>query len=465
MEKVTLREKIGYGLGDAASSMFWKLFTMYLLFFYTDVVGISSAVVGTMFLITRIWDTFLDPFVGILGDRTTSRWGKFRPYLLWVAVPFGICGILTFSSIGETETTKIVYAYVTYTLMMMVYSLINVPYASLLGVMSSNPQTRTELSSYRMTFAFGGSILVLFLIEPLVDIFSKMKLTDGIPSISFGWQMAAVVFAILATVMFLLTFFWTKERVKPIKEEKTSLKEDMKDLGRNKPWWILLAAGIMTLVFNSLRDGSAVFYFKYYVDASETFSFSFMNATITLITIYLVLGQAANILGIMFVPTLTRTMGKKKTYLTAMVTATVLSICFYFLPKDFIWGILALQVLISICAGIVSPLLWSMYADISDYSEWRTGRRATGLIFSSSSMSQKFGWTIGGALTGWLLAYFGFQANVIQSEFALKGICLMMSIFPAIATLISAIFISRYPLNEMKLSEISNELEQKRQGK
>lgn len=223
MEHVKLREKIGYGLGDAASSMFWKLFTMYLLFFYTDVVGISAAVVGTMFLITRIWDTFLDPFIGILGDRTHSRFGKFRPYLLWGAIPFGLCGILTFSSWGgESEISKIVYAYVTYTLMMMVYSFVNVPYASLLGVMSPDPQTRTSLSSYRMTFAFGGSILVLFLIEPLVDIFSKMKIVDGVPSQAFGWQMAAVVFAILAAIMFFLTFSWTKERVKPIKEEKTS---------------------------------------------------------------------------------------------------------------------------------------------------------------------------------------------------------------------------------------------------
>ena len=193
MEHVKLREKIGYGLGDAASSMFWKLFTMYLLFFYTDVVGISAAVVGTMFLITRIWDTFLDPFIGILGDRTHSRFGKFRPYLLWGAIPFGLCGILTFSSWGgDSEISKIVYAYVTYTLMMMVYSFVNVPYASLLGVMSPDPQTRTSLSSYRMTFAFGGSILVLFLIEPLVDIFSKMKIVDGVPSQAFGWQMAAV---------------------------------------------------------------------------------------------------------------------------------------------------------------------------------------------------------------------------------------------------------------------------------
>lgn len=384
MENIKLREKIGYGLGDAASSMFWKLFTMYLLFFYTDVVGISSAVVGTMFLITRIWDTFLDPFVGILGDRTNSRWGKFRPYLLWIAIPFGICGILTFSSFGDNMTTKIIFAYATYTLMMMVYSLINVPYASLLGVMSANPQVRTEFSSYRMTFAFGGSILVLFLIEPLVDIFSKMKITENIPDIAFGWQMAAVVFAIMASGMFLLTFLWTKERVQPIKEEKGSLKEDLKDLGRNKPWWILLCAGIMALVFNSLRDGSAVFYFKYYVDSSDTFSFSFMNSAITLITIYLVLGQAANILGIMFVPSLTKRIGKKKTYFVAMVGATILSVLFYFLPKDFIWGILCLQVLTKYLCGYYFSFIMvyvCRYIRLFRMENRKTGNRPDILFF------------------------------------------------------------------------------------
>ena len=463
-EHIKLREKIGYGLGDAASSMFWKLFTMYLLFFYTDVVGISAAVVGTMFLVTRIWDTFLDPFIGVLGDRTESRWGKFRPYLLWVAVPFGICGVLTFSTIDGGESAKIIYAYITYTLMMMVYSLINVPYASLLGVMSANPQTRTELSSYRMSFAFGGSILALALIEPLTDFFSKMKMVDGAPSMQFGWQMAAVVFAVLAVGMFLLTFSWTKERIKPIQEKKGSLKSDVKDLFTNRPWWILLVASVMVLVFNSIRDGAAVFYFKYYVTDADFWSFSIFGASLTLVTIYLVLGQASNILGILCVPALTRRLGKKMTFFSAMVAATLLSVCFYFIPKNMISLILVMQVLISFCAGVVSPLMWSMYADTADYSEWKNGRRATGLIFSSSSMSQKLGWTIGGSLSGWLLFYFGFEANVAQTEGVLNGICLMMSILPACATCLSALFIFFYPLTEKKLSSMSAELEQRRKG-
>ena len=464
MENIKLKEKIGYGLGDAASSMFWKLFTMYLLFFYTDVVGLSAAVVGTMFLVTRIWDTFLDPFIGVLCDRTKTRWGKFRPYLLWVAIPFGVCGFLTFSSFGSHETSKIVYAYVTYTLMMMIYSLINVPYASLLGVMSSDPQVRTELSSYRMSFAFGGSILVLALVEPLTNLFSQMKLVNGGPSMLFGWQMSAGVFAIIAIFMFLFTFSWTKERVVPIVEKKNSLKSDIRDLCMNRPWWILLGASVMVLIFNSIRDGAAIFFFKYNVTGADSFCFTILGGTFTLITVYLVLGQAFNIVGILCVPFLTRRLGKKNTFGGAMACATILSVVFYFLATDMIAEILIMQVLISFCAGIVSPLMWSMYADIADYSEWKTGRRATGLIFSSSSMSQKLGWTIGGSMTGWLLFYFGFEANVPQTESSLQGIMLMMSLLPACATFISMLFILKYPLTEKKMNEIVKSLMQKREG-
>lgn len=455
--KVTLKEKVGYGLGDAASSMFWKLFGMYLLFFYTDIFGIEAGIVGTMFLVTRIWDSLFDPIVGVLGDRTETKWGKFRPYLLWVAIPFGILGVLTFTTPDFSSTGKIIYAYVTYSLMMMIYSLINVPYASLLGVMSSNPKERTVLSSYRMIFAFLGSILALVLIEPLVKLFGN----DG-ENLQFGWSMAAVVFAIIAVTFFLCAFSWTKERISPIKETKNPLKDDIKDLFRNKPWWILLGAGVAALIFNSIRDGAAVYYFKYYAVAPETFNLGFIGSALSLTTIYLVLGQAANILGILFVTPVSNKIGKKKTYLFAMVFAAVFSIAFYFVDKSNIAMMLILQILISACAGSIFPLLWSMYADIADYSEWKTGRRATGLIFSSSSMSQKFGWSIGGALTGWLLAFFGFQANVAQTAEAQEGIRLMLSFLPAVGTLLSVIFIYFYPLTENKLSEITTELNSKR---
>lgn len=346
--------------------------------------------------------------------------------------------------------------------MMMVYSLINVPYASLLGVMSSDPKERTSLSSYRMIFAFLGSILALILIEPLVKFFSG---GDGLDNLRFGWSMSVVVFAIIAIVFFFCTFSWTRERIRPIKEAKNSLKEDVGDLFKNRPWWILLGAGIAALIFNSIRDGAAVYYFKYYVDATDTFDFGFIGSALSLTTIYLVLGQAANILGILLVTPVSNRIGKKKTYFLAMLIATIFSVAFYFVGKDNIAMMLILQVIISACAGSIFPLLWSMYADVADYSEWKTGRRATGLIFSSSSMSQKFGWSIGGALTGWLLALFGFQANAVQTMEAQEGIRLMLSLLPAVGTILSVIFISLYPLTEAKLKEITGELNMQRDKK
>jgi len=452
-ENVRLKEKMAYGFGDAASSMFWKLFGMYLLIFYTDVVGLPAAAVGTMFLITRIWDSVFDPVVGVISDRTQTKWGKFRPYLLWVAAPFGLLGFLTFSSPDLSATGKMVYAYVTYSFMMMVYSLINVPYASLLGVISAQPETRTELSSYRMIFAFIGSIVVLLLVEPLVDIFSRVRSDVG-----FGWQMTIAVFAVLAIILFLLCFSWTKERIKPIKEGVNTFKDDFRDLWKNRPWWILLGAGIATLIFNSIRDGAAVFYFKYYVQGAAVLNFGFLDTSLSLTTVFLVLGQLANIVGILMVISISNRIGKKRTFLFAMLIATFLSVLFYFLGREQIFLIMFLQFCISMCAGSIFPLLWSMYADIADFSEWKTGRRATGLIFSSSSMSQKFGWTIGGALTGWLLAYYGFEANVEQTVGTQNGIRLMLSILPAIGAALSILFISLYPLTKAKSTEIAEEL-------
>lgn len=458
---IKLTEKIGYGFGDMASSMFWKPFGAYLMIFYTDVFGLPAAVVGTMFLITRIWDSAFDPIVGVVADRTHSRWGKFRPYLLWLAVPFGIIGVLTFVTPDWSPTGKLVYAYVTYSLMMMIYSAINVPYASLLGVMSPNPKERNTLSTYRMTFAYIGSFIALLLFMPLVNFFSGNSKDLG--DQQTGWTMAVVVIAILCIILFFGCFAWTKERVKPIKEAQNPLKEDLKDLFKNKPWWILLGAGVAALVFNSIRDGATVYYFKYFVVEEDYATVSFFGMSFVLSGLYLALGQAANIIGVIAAAPVSNRIGKRNTYMWAMIIATVLSVLFYWFDKeDLIW-MFVFQALISICAGSIFPLLWSMYADCADYSELKTGNRATGLIFSSSSMSQKFGWAIGTAITGWLLGFFGFQANAVQSEEAISGIKMFLSFLPAVGTILSVVFISMYPLTEKKMKDITTELECKRQ--
>lgn len=453
---IKLQEKIGYGFGDMASSMFWKLFGSYLMIFYTDVFGMPAAVVGTMFLVTRIWDSAFDPIVGVIADRTQSRWGKFRPYLLYLAIPFALIGILTFMTPDLSDTGKIVYAYITYSLMMMVYSAINVPYASLLGVISPESKDRNTLSTYRMTFAYIGSFIALLLFMPMVNFFSKDH------SEQYGWMMSVVVIAVLCALLFYGCFAWTKERVKPIREQQNSLKTDLSDLLHNHPWWILLGAGIAALVFNSIRDGATVYYFKYYIVEEEHASISLFGISFVLSGLYLAVGQAANILGVILAAPLSNSIGKKKTYMGAMLIATVFSVIFYWLNKDELILIFIFQILISICAGSIFPLLWSMYADCADYSELQTGHRATGLIFSSSSMSQKFGWAIGSAATGWLLAFFGFEANTIQSAETIHGIKMFLSWLPAVGTVLSILFISLYPLSEERMCEITNQLNAKR---
>lgn len=461
MDNLRIKEKIAYGFGDFASSMFWKLFSVYLLFFYTDVFGISAAAVGTMFLITRIWDTALDPIIGIISDRTETRWGKFRPYLIWMAIPFAIAGILTFSAFDFALSSKLLYAYITYTLMMMIYSAINVPYASLMGVMTANIKERTTLATFRFIFAFAGSILVLASAEPLVSLLGK---SDNGIDLKKGWHNTMIIYAVLAAILFYFTFKWTKERVHPPKEQKVSLKKDLLNLASNKPWFILLGAGVCTLIFNSLRDGSSIYYFKYYFTTQEAFQIPLAGVAINYSTLYLVLGQAANIIGVVLAKPISDKLGKKNTFLSAMIIACILSCIFFVFTQTDVLFIFLFQFLISICAGSVFPLLWSMYADIVDFSEWKTGRRATGLIFSSSSMSQKLGWTLGGAITGWLLAYSGFEANVTQTASAQNGIKWMMSFIPALGALLSALFIIFYHLSDKVMLNISKELIQRKEN-
>lgn len=261
-QKLSITEKMAYGFGDAASCLFWKTFTMFLVFFYTDVFGLAAATVGTMMLVTRVWDTGFDPIIGAIADRTETRWGKFRPYLLWMALPFGFFGVLMFITPPHMSLGgRLLYAYVTYTLMMLAYSAINVPYGALMAVISPDSQERTSVASYRFRFAFGGSLVVVLFNRPLVQFFGK-------GNDKLGYPLAMTVWAVLAVLLFLGCFAWTKERVKPLKSQQTSLGKDLKDLFHNMPWFIVVAAGLFTQITTSLRDGTILFYFKYYVTNS-----------------------------------------------------------------------------------------------------------------------------------------------------------------------------------------------------
>lgn len=466
-EKISLREKIGYGFGDAASSMFWKIFGMYSLFFYTDVFGITAAAAGTMFLVARLWDSFFDVFVGIMSDRTKTRWGKYRPYLLWFAIPFAVMGVITFYTPDFGQTGKLVYAYITYSLMMIVYSLINVPYASLLGSITSNPIERNSLSSYRMSFAFIGSFVTFMLLQPLVDFYAKkfdggtiVKSVENTVSTSpIGWVLGVGTIGIVCVVLFLLCFSWTKERVTQIEtEENISVKQDLKNLFHNSPWWILIGTGLAALLFNAIRDSVAIYYFRDYVQAD----YRMVGTGWDMTTIYFLVGQAANLIGVMAAPAVSAKYGKKRTYMISILMAGILSTGFYFVPNN-VMMILILQFFTSIFAGYVLPLLWSMFADIVDHQELTTGRRATGLIFSSSSMSQKLGWALGAALSGWILAIFNYNPHAAQQAAeTIFGERLMISLFPALCGLLAFIGMLFYPLSDKKVKEITEQLDEKR---
>lgn len=454
-EQIKMKEKIGYGFGDFASSMFWKLFSMFLMIYYTDVVELSPASVGTMFLLTRLWDGLNDPIMGIISDRTKSSMGKFRPYLLWVAIPFAVIGVMTFSSPDFGPSGKLIYAYVTYTLMMMVYTAINVPYSSLMGVMTSDTKERTSLASFRFIGAYSGGIFMTATVPYLLDFFKNSGSNDA-----QSYQYTVAIYAVLAAFFFIMTFFWTKERVKPL-VEKSSIKKDLKDLAKNAQWFIMLGAGISVLIFNSLRDGSIMYYFKYFVKDQSLPYFGDVQWD-KLAGAYMTVWLVTNLIGVLLAKPLSAKFGKKATFMMSMIIAFVFSAVFYFVDPNAIGMIFGLNVIMGVCSGLVLPLIWSMYADIADYSEWKTGRRATGLVFSSSSMSQKMGWTLGGAITGWLLSAYGFEANAEQTTESLKGIRLMISIYPAVGAILSALFLIKYKLSDSYMKNVSAELDKRR---
>jgi GPH family glycoside/pentoside/hexuronide:cation symporter len=457
-DTIKFREKVGYGFGDFASSMFWKLFSMFLMIYYTDVVEISPASVGTMFLLTRLWDGLNDPIMGIVSDRTKTSMGKFRPYLLWVAIPFGIIGILTFSTPDFGPSGKLLYAYVTYTLMMMVYTAINVPYSSLMGVMTSDTKERTSLASFRFIGAYSGGIFMTATVPYILDFFRNSGSDDA-----QSYQYTVGIYAVIAAFFFIMTYKWTKERVLPL-TEKQSIKKDIKDLAKNGQWFIMLGAGIAVLIFNSLRDGSIMYYFKYFVQDQVMPVFGDVKWD-KLAGAYMTVWLVTNLLGVLLAKPVSAKFGKKNTFIGAMIIAAIFSAIFYWVNPNSLGIIFGLNIIIGISAGIVLPLIWSMYADIADYSEWKTGRRATGLVFSSSSMSQKMGWTLGGAITGWLLAAYGFEANAEQTKESLKGIRLMISIYPAVGALLSAIVLLIYKLTDSFMHNISGDLENQRAKK
>jgi GPH family glycoside/pentoside/hexuronide:cation symporter len=450
--RLSLREYVGYALGDTASNLFFQTFNIFLVYYYVDVWGIAASAMVVMMPVVRLWDAVNDPLMGIIADRTQTRWGKFRPYLLWMAVPYGICGYLLFASPDLGSAGKLVYAYITYTLMLMAYTAINVPYSSLLGVISPSSRTRTVASSFRFVGAFGGGLLISLLVRPLVR-------ELGGDSEVRGFQYTMAIFAVLSILMFWATFFMTKERVTPPPGQKTNVIGELKELMRNRPWMILLFATIFSTTFIALRSGSTLFYFKYYVGDDGT---PVLFGQLDRATLFLSSGMLCMMLGTACLGLIARITDKRT---LAIVLTSVTAVCFavfYFLPEEDFGLLLIVNALANFCMGPTSALVWAMYADVADYGEWKFGRRSTGLVYSASLFAIKTGIMVGGFLLPLFLDRFGFVRDAVQTPTALLGISLAFSVMPGIFAALKAISLWIYPLDQKEVDRIETELKQRR---
>ena len=457
MAKRTFIEKVGYGFGDMSTSMFWKIFSYYLPFFYSNIFGLSLIDAGVLLLVTRIWDAVSDPMMGIIADRTSTRWGKYRPYLLWVAPFFSICGILLFTTPDLNYGGKLVWGYLTYILMMTVYTVVNVPYGAMLGVMTDDSNEKTVFSSFRMFFAYGGSFLVLFLWEPLSNMFGGYDKPGG-------WFWAMVTISVACFVMFILCFVLTREHLKTV--STVSVGSDFRALLTNKPWWLLIGAALCSNLFNTVRGATVPYYFQDIIGQEVHlvfFAFSFLFYA----GLFLGVGEVSNMVGVASCVPISNRLGKKTTFIVVNATLVVLSILYFFIPCNHtgFWLMLVAQAAISVLTGIMSPLVWSMYADVSDYAELEFKTASTGLIFSSSSMAQKFGGAIGGAAVMWLLSGFGYitdvselSAGALQPEAALSCLRWLMSFIPACVAALAMLIVWFYPLTTTRIQSISEDL-------
>ncbi len=443
-------EKVGYGLGDMASNFYMGFFGLFLLYYYTDVFGISPAAAATMLLVTKIVDAVSDPAMGLIADRTNSRWGKYRPYLLWVAVPYAALGYLLFFGPELSDTGKLVYAYVTYTLVMLAYTAINVPYSALLAVISPVAEERTKATQFRFVFASLGTLSVGALATPLV------RWLGGEDEL-LGFRLTIVLFAVLSVLIFWVTFATTRERIRP-RPHRSGVREDMAALVNNRSWVILVFTGILVVVGLVARFASIVFYLKYYLADDGSRIFLFFDRTAFLTSC----GLIGQLIGALLTPMLAARFEKHQLVLGMNLLHAMLLAACYVVPPDQFALIVVLHSIGILTFGVIITLLFSMYTDCAEYGEWRTGKNTAGLTVSASMFSLKFGSAVGGALPGFMLAWFGFVANEAQTELAITGIRLMFNLLPAVFFLAGGLMMIFYRIDRATLSRIEGELHARR---
>ncbi len=466
-QKLSVVEKIGYSLGDLAANLVFQTLVTYLAYFYTDIYGLKTEDATLVTLSVGLVAAFIfNPILGALADRTNTRWGKFRPWILWTAVPLGVMALLAFSTPHFSYKGKVIYAVVTYSLLLLLYAANNLPYAALSGVITGDMKERNSLSSYRFVAVMFAQFFVQVFMYNLI-------LSAGNGDKAAGMEKVITVLAIIGTIMLLITFFTTKERIVPKADQKSSLKEDLSDLIHNRPWIIMLCVTILIFITLSMKGGSYVFYFENYVSQQELHQFldpikpylpTFENDTSLGLGVFNGGGILFGLIGIMLSKSLADKFGKRNVFMTSLFISTLFIILFYFYPPQSVKLMFGTQILHGFFYGISTPVLWTMIADVADYSEWKTNRRATAIIFSAMMVGLKAGLSIGGSLVAGILGAYHYvsQSAVPQSASAVQGTKMLVSIFPAIPFLLSVGLLFFYAIDKKMEIQIEADLKEKR---
>jgi glycoside/pentoside/hexuronide:cation symporter, GPH family len=443
-QTLTFGEKFGYSLGDLAANFIFQAMLALQLDFYTHTFGLTAAQAGTLFLVVGLGVAFLNPVMGMIADRTSTRWGKFRPWLLWTALPFGVIGVLTFTTPNISQAAKIIYAWTTYILLRVIYTVNNVPYASITAVMTSDPDERTSISSYRQIAANSAGFIIASLAIPMVRFF-------GHGDDARGYQLTMGLLSALSAIFFVIAFFCTKERIQPDPQQKTSLTQDLSDLFRNRPWIVLFLATLFYFAAIVVRGNVMLPYFRFV--ANNVDLFAWFNG----------FGLASLLLGVALSTTVAMRIGKRPLFIASMVLSGIFTMTLFFIPPQATAVIIATEVLRQFAFGLSGPIIWAMMGDVADYGEWKTGRRASGTVTSAVVFALWAGLALGGAIAGWLFSFYGFVSEAqVQTAHAQSGILLTASIYAGLAFFASGVCMFFYPVSRDVSRKIADELEARR---
>jgi sugar (glycoside-pentoside-hexuronide) transporter len=443
-QTLTFGEKFGYSLGDLAENFIFQAMLALQLDFYTHTFGLTAAQAGTLFLVVGLGVACLNPVMGMIADRTSTRWGKFRPWLLWTALPFGVIGVLTFTTPNISPAAKIIYAWTTYILLRVIYTVNNVPYASITAVMTSDPDERTSISSYRQIAANSAGFIIASLAIPMVRFF-------GHGDDARGYQLTMGLLSALSAIFFVIAFFCTRERIQPDPQQKTSLTQDLSDLFRNLPWIVLFLATLFYFAAIVVRGNVMLPYFRFV--ANNVDLFAWFNG----------FGLASLLVGVALSTTVAKRVGKRPLFIASMVLSGIFNMALFVIRPQATAVIIATEVLRQFAFGLSGPIIWAMMGDVADYGEWKTGRRASGTVTAAVVFALWAGLALGGAIAGWLFSFYGFVSEAqVQTAHAQSGILLTASIYAGLAFFASGACMFFYPVSRDVSRQIADELEARR---